>query len=253
MSLLRVLIVSLLTVTTQLSVRSDGDGAGADDKVDSLVYEFGGFFEFVGQVSDAPAAPGEQAAQQQLVGHDRKSDEAWPVGSWHAPLRSNETYPGKANWPLFDTPQCSADDMTVINYWALKQAKKTLPQAARAGDFKTGSCYKTFTTDWWFGISQWVSCYQEFYNVSTPCATCIGSVYNMAKYNMSENCYNLCKGRPSRRDGSHWCWEDCQQCMWYVGRKLSDCYGEPYDMTCRYGKELGKEGYFEKNGIDPKR
>ncbi|CAK0842184.1 unnamed protein product [Prorocentrum cordatum] len=81
----------------------------------------------------------------------------------------------------------------------------------------------------------------------------MGSVYNMARHSMSENCYNLCKGRPSRRDGSHWCWEDCQQCVWTVGKKLSDCYGEPYDMTCRYGKELGKEGYFAKNGIDPKR
>ena len=41
--------------------------------------------------------------------------------------------------------------------------------------------------------------------------------------------------------------------MWYIGHQLSICYGEPYDMTCRYAKELGKEGWFEKNGINPKR
>ena len=100
-------------------------------------------------------------------------------------------------------------------------------------------------------MSGFVECYQQYFPVSTSCATCVGRVDNMAKHNMSTKCYNLCKGCPSRRDGAHWCWEDCQSCMWHVGKKLSECYGEPYDMTCKYGKELLREGYYEKNGIDP--
>jgi len=251
MNLLCVFSLSLLTVTTQLSLRLEGEDEDADDKVVAPMYDFGGFFELVGQAKDAPAA-GEQD-EQQLIGYGSKSAETWPVGSWHAPLQPNESYSGKVAWPLSDTQQCTADDMTELNYWAMKQAKKTLPMSARDGDFKTGACYQNYTSNWWFGVEKWATCYQRFYNVTTPCAQCVGSVYNMAKYNMSENCYNMCHGRPTRKDGSHWCWEDCQQCMWYVGRKLSDCFGEPYDMVCRYAKELGKEGYFEKNGIDPKR
>jgi len=255
MNLLCVFSLSLLIVTTQLSLRLDGE-ADADDKVVAPVYEFGGFFEFVGHAKDASAA-GEQD-EQQLVGYGHKTAESWPVGSWKAPLLPNETWKQSGDFPLFDTQQCTADDMKVLNYWAMKQAKKTLPMHIPEGrpidgDFKHGLCWNRFTADYWMGVEQWSACYQNYYNVTTPCAKCIGKVYNMAKYNMSEPCYNFCYGRPTRKDGSHWCWEDCQQCMWYVGRKLSDCYGEPYDMVCRYAKEIGKEGYFEKNGIDPKR
>jgi len=251
MNVLCVFSLSLLTVTTQLSLLSDGDDRDVLDKDVDSIYDFGGFFELVGQSKDASTA-GEQD-EQQLIGDGHQSAETWPVGSWHAPLRPNDTYYGKDSWPLHDTQQCTADDMKVLNFWALKQAKKTLPAAGGTGDFKAGSCWQRSATANYFRVSSWATCYQEFYNVTTPCATCIGSVYNMAKYNMSDNCYTFCRGRPSRRDGSHWCWEDCQQCMWYIGRKLSDCFGEPYDMVCRYAKELGKEGYFEKNGINPKR
>jgi hypothetical protein len=257
MSLWWVSVLSFIAVTTQLSLRSDGDDGDVPDKADAPVYDFGGFFELVGQARAAPAAAPQE---QQLIGSGRKSAEAWPVGSWHAPLRSNETYPNKDAFPTYDTQQCTAEDMKVINYWALKQAKKKHPyQTSATGaivpleGFRSGDCWSRFTAEWWYPVDRWAECYQQYYPVSTPCAMCIGGVYNMAKYNMSDNCFNLCHGRPAREDGSHWCWEDCQQCMWYVGRKLSDCYGEPYDMMCRYAKELGKEGYFEKNGIDPKR
>mmetsp|Transcript_39916 Transcript_39916/g.105852 ORF Transcript_39916/g.105852 Transcript_39916/m.105852 type:complete len:252 (+) Transcript_39916:76-831(+) len=248
MNLRWVSILSLLPATTQLSLRDIDDDTDADSSPTSRpIYDFGGIFEFVG-----PSAADSHHRDAADAGDD-DSAENWPAGSWKAPLGPDDTYPQQQNFPLSDTRQCSEQDMETLNFWALKQAKKTLPEEGRRGDFKTGSCMKSWSTTWWMGVSEWAQCYQEFYNVSTPCATCIGSVYNMAKYNWSSNCYNLCKGRPHRRDGSHWCWEDCQQCMWYVGKKLSDCYGEPYDMTCRYGKELGKEGYFEKNGIDPKR
>jgi len=251
MNLLCVFGFSLLTVTVQLSLRSDGDDGDVPDKVVDPMYEFGGFFELVGKAK-AESAAGEQD-EQQLIGYGRTSTEQWPTGTWHAPLRPNDTYNGQDAWPLYNTQQCTAGDMEVLNYWALKQAKQKLPQAGRDGDFKTGSCWKNTTTASSMRVAQWAACYQKFYNVTTPCAQCIGSVYNMAKHNMSDNCYKFCHGRPSRRDGSHWCWEDCQQCMWYVGRKLSDCYGEPYDMVCRFSKELGKEGYYEKNGLNPVR
>merc|ERR1740121_2608405 len=192
--------------------------------------------------------------EQQLIGNSRQIAEKFPPNSWKAPRSPNETYPGKVAFPLANTAQCSAHDMQVLNYWASKQAKNTLPMPGYDGTFKTGRCYtNNRPSDYWFNVNKWASCYQEFYDISTPCAQCIGSLYNMAIYNWSDRCYNFCKGRPHRKDGPLWCWEDCQQCMWYIGRKLSDCYGEPYDMVCRYAKELGKEGYFEKNGIDPKR
>merc|ERR1712087_680525 len=100
-------------------------------------------------------------------------------------------------------------------------------------------------TGW--NMEKFKTCYQVYFNVTTPCAECIGSVFNMATYNMSTSCYNLCKGRPHRKDGTHWCWEDCQSCMYYVGKKMTECYGEPYDMQCRFAKEINREKWYEKN------
>jgi len=242
-----VVVLAFLPVTFQLSLHSDGAEVDADGKEDDPVYDFGGFFEFIGREK--------QNEEQQLVGQGRKTAETSDLaGPWKAPLSPGDTYSGSSAWPLSSTAQCTSADMTILNDMALKQAKKKLPPAMRAGDFKTGSCYTgaEASGSWdMTGTSGFVPCYQSYFPVSTPCATCIGSVYLMAKHNMSTNCYNLCKGRPHRRDGAHWCWEDCQSCMWYIGKKLSDCYGEPYDMACKYAKELGKEGWFEKNGIDP--
>jgi len=49
MSLWCALALALLPATTQLSVRSDGADVDADGTVDDPVYDFGGFFEFVGR------------------------------------------------------------------------------------------------------------------------------------------------------------------------------------------------------------
>jgi hypothetical protein len=247
-------VLAFLPVTTQLSLRSDGADVDAAGTEDDPVYDFGGFFEFV-----KPAEEEEQQ-QQQLVGQDRKiaetSDETAP-GDWRALLAPGASYPESAAWPVGSTQQCSAADMQTLNELAYKQAKKK-DMGARTANLvpaRTGACYTGASPDsatWTMtGTGGFVPCFQQAYPVSTGCATCIGQVYNMAKHNLSAKCYSLCKGRPSRKDGAHWCWEDCQSCMWYVGKKLTECYGEPYDMTCKYAKELLREGYYEKNGIDP--
>lgn len=247
-----VCFLSLVWASRQLYVRvrdSDPDAAdlGADAESAPGILDFGGISDVIAQevtVEQLGAASGE-----------RQGDHAWPAGSWKAPLGPDDNYPGRGRWPVPDTRQCTDADMQVLHHWALKQAKHHLPKDGYNGTFKSGSCH---TNAFWgdgygLAVDRWATCYQQFYNVSTPCAQCIGSVYNMAIYNWSQPCYQLCYGRPNRKDGSHWCWQDCHKCMFYIGRRLSTCYGEPYDMVCRYGKELAEEGYFAENGINPKR
>jgi len=241
-----VFVLPFLPVTIQLSMRSEGAEVDADGKEDDPVYDFAGFFEFVGRAKEAE--------EQQLVGLGRKIAETSDLaGPWQAPLGPTDTYNGSAQWPVGAAGQCTAEDTTILRNIAEKRAKKTLPPHLYANDFKTGACYNTASSDanpgW--NMTAFTGCFQEFFSVTTGCATCIGSVYNMAKHNMSTKCYNLCKGRPHRRDGTHWCWEDCQSCMYYIGRQLTNCYGEPYDMQCRFAKEFNREEYYGKNGINP--
>jgi len=181
------------------------------------------------------------------------NERKWPREAWKSPLGPGDNYPGKSNWQLDTTTQCTQSDVKELNYWALKQAKKRLPTSGYDGPNFDGNCFKYFFNGWALNVSAYATCFQKFYSVSTPCAQCVGKVYNMAFFNWSQPCYNFCKGRPNRRDGAHWCWEDCQSCMWYIGKQLTTCYGEPYDMMCRYARELGKEEWFEQNGINPKR
>jgi len=259
-------LFALLVATTQLSVNlRDDEDAPEPTSATYDMMEFGGLFD----IHHARKAMMKQHMKQhnkekdgesKLIGGERKSAESWPEGAWHAPLDPGDKYGPRSQgtkWPIPPgwpeaAPSCDAADMKVINYWALKQAKSRLPKEGRNATFSTGTCYKNNVGTWYgLHVPNYAKCYQRFYDVSTPCAQCIGSVYQMAVFNWSEPCYNFCYGRPSRRDGAHWCWEDCQSCMWYIGKKLSSCYGEPYDMVCRYAKELGKEGWFEKNGINP--
>jgi len=240
-------VLAFLPVTTQLSLRSEGADVDADGKEDDPVYDFGGFFAFVGRAK-------EEEEQQQLVQLGRKITETSDLaGPWKAPLASGEAYPGSASHPLFSTRQCTDHDVWIHRKMALERAKKQLPDYLYANDFKTGQCYKTASSSsnpgW--NMTSFLECYQQTFNVTTPCATCIGAVFNMAKHNMSTHCYDLCKGRPHRWDGTHWCWEDCQSCMYYIGRKMTECYGEPYDMQCRFAKEINREKWYEKNGINP--
>jgi len=233
--------LAFLPLTTQLSLRSDEPDVDADGKVDDSVYDFGGFFEFVGRAFE------EQ--QQQLIGGRKSAESSDLAGPYKAPLAPGATYPGSAAWPVGRT-QCTEADTKVHLDIAFKRAKKRLSPTLYANDFKTGACYKNASGTSW-NMDHFTDCYQDYFNVTTPCAQCVGSVFIMATYNMSTSCYNLCKGRPNRRDGTHWCWEDCQACMYYVGKKLTECYGEPYDMQCRYGKEINREEWYGKNGIDP--
>jgi hypothetical protein len=249
-------VLAFLPVTTQLNLRSDGADVDAVGTEDDPAYDFGGFDEFLKQAKEE-----QEERQQQLLGLGRKIAEAsdeTSSGDWRAPLAPGASYPGSDAWPVTSTQQCTASDMQTLNMLAYKEAKKKMPIGTRTANLvpaRTGACYTAASPDsgtWTMdGSTGFVPCFQQVYPVSTNCATCIGKVYNMAKHNLSTKCYNLCKGRPSRRDGAHWCWEDCQSCMWYVGKKLTECYGEPYDMSCKYAKELLREGYFEKNGIDP--
>jgi len=244
-------LLSFLVSTTQLAMqRGPDEGEDSATDLDASVargiMDFGGIFDLITDAHSKEAG---------LIGSKLDNIAEWPKGSWKAPLGTGEDYPGSRKWPVPETTQCTAADMKEINFWAIKQAKQRLPTEGYNGTFATGTCHKNNYGGKWQGLAvrPWAKCYQKFYNVSTGCAQCIGSVYNMAIYNWSEPCYNFCYGRPNRRDGSHWCWEDCQSCMWFIGRKLSTCYGEPYDMVCRYAKELGREDWFEKNGIEVKR
>jgi len=253
MALLRqTCLISLLAATTQLTLHSPDD---TEDPTSHGIMEFGGIFDIVDtmrQHMEVQQQTEEEEKKGNLLG--QKSSDSWPAGSWKAPLSPTDSYGGNKGirWHMPDTRQCTDADMKVIHYWALKQAKTRLPQEGKNATFGTGTCYKNNYNKWGgLNVDNYVKCYQRFYDISTPCATCIGSVYHMAAFNWSEPCYNFCYGRPSKRDGAHWCWEDCQSCMWYIGRRLSICYGEPYDIVCRYAKELGKEGWFEKNGINP--
>jgi len=287
------LCLSLLTATSQLSLHSgEADDRAVDPDVDPdregpepdqhPMFAFGGIFE----MHDAIQQHFErQAEESQLLGKhtghspqralqssestpeptywhpgqsggpDIKSfdERRWPATAWKAPLSPDDSYPGKPNWPLDTTRQCSEADVQELNFYALKQAKKRLPREGYNGTNFNGECFRYNFNGWALNVTNYAKCFQKFYTVSTSCASCIGKVYNMAFFNWSQPCYNFCKGRPNRRDGAHWCWEDCQSCMWYIGKQLTTCYGEPYDMQCRYARELGKEEWFENNGINPKR
>jgi hypothetical protein len=239
-----VLLLAFLPVTTQLSLRSDEPDVDADGTVDDPVYDFGGFFEFVGRAFEE--------GQQQLVQVGRKTAETLDeAGPYKALLAPGAPYPGSDAWPVGGQGQCTEEDTKVHLDIAFKRAKKRLSPTLYANDFKTGECYKNATLGTGWNMEKFKTCYQVYFNVTTPCAQCIGSVFNMATYNMSTSCYSLCKGRPHKRDGTHWCWEDCQSCMYYIGKKMTECYGEPYDMQCRYAKEMNREQWFEKNGINP--
>jgi len=281
-----ILGLSLLTTTTQLSLHSvEGDvEPDHDDRPQGGMMDFGGIFEMHNTIQEHFEHQAEAAELLgKHTGHTQRSDEEtpdpadvgtpaptfwhpqwksdasgsdfsdrkWPTKAWKAPLEQGENYPGKNNWPLDTTKQCSEPDVKELNYWALKQAKKRLSRDGYDGTNFNGECFRYNFNGWALNVTNYAGCFQKFYNVSTPCAQCVGKVYNMAFFNWSQPCYDLCKGRPSRRDGAHWCWEDCQSCMWYIGRQLTTCYGEPYDMQCRYARELGKEEFFEKNGINP--
>jgi len=240
-----VLVLAFLPVTAQLSLRSDDADVDADGRVDDPVYDFGGFFEFVG-----PAF--EEQQQQQLVRLGSKSAETSDLaGPYKAPLEPGETYNGSDEYPVGGQGKCTEADTKVHLDIALKRAKKRLSPTLYANDFKTGECYKNATMYGHWNMERFTTCYQHHFNVTTGCTSCIGSVFLMATHNMSTKCYDLCKGRPNRRDGTHWCWEDCQACMWYIGKKLTECYGEPYDMQCRFAKEVNREEWYGKNGIDP--
>lgn len=265
------LIFSLVSVTTQLALHSDNKDLDADD-VTGPIHDFGGIFDFMTDVSDFTDPESQDDAGIMLMA-DRKKAVQTP-GEWKAPLNPGDWYGGVGRYPLKTKEDCAGGnccnkaDMDVLYYWAEKQAKKRLPAEGYTGDFYTtrvgnnvpkndrATCMKN---NYWgqnagLGVKPWAICYQRFYNVSTNCAECIGAVYNMAQYNWSKKCYQFCYGRPGRRDGSHWCWEDCQSCMSFIGRSLSTCYGgKSYAMVCDFAKELGIEGWFEKNGIDPKR
>jgi len=271
--------LSLIVATTQLSLRTEEDEVEADNHA---VLDFGGIFEMHDIIQEKFAHQAKQADKgaedenmQLIFGsttpaptwwHPAKSggtgtdtdfaNRRWPTWAWKAPLGPDDDYPRKDDYPLpvEGQPECKATDMQVLNFYALKQAKKRLPREGFNGTNFNGECFQNnFDDGWALNVKNYAKCFQRFYNVSLGCAQCIGKVYNMAFFNWSQPCYSFCKGRPNRRDGSHWCWEDCQSCMWYIGKQLTNCYGEPYDMQCRYARELGKEEWFEQNGVNPKR
>jgi len=283
-----ILCLSLVVVTTQLSLRTE---EGEVEPNEHPMMDFGGIFDMHDAIQDhfsrqAKLADNDSEDESmQLIGGRKPdglsrpegwagipnkedwdefrndwSEAKWPKRAWKAPLAPGDNYPGKSKWPLDTVQKCSAADVKLLNFWALKQAKKRLPSEGYNGSNFNGVCFRRSWHPWAgtaYGgslhVGKYAECFQEFYNVSLDCAQCVGKVYNMAFFNWSLPCYNFCKGRPNRRDGPHWCWEDCQSCMWYIGKQLTTCYGEPYDMMCRYARELGKEEWFEQNGINPKR
>ena len=105
----------------------------ADVKDVDPLYDFGGFFEFVGRAKEDE--------QQQLVQLGCKIAETSVLaGAWKAPLGPKEAYPGTAGWPVGGTGQCSEADTTFHLEIAFWRAKKRLPPCLYANNFKTGDC-----------------------------------------------------------------------------------------------------------------